>query len=230
MGLGVDLTVETDEFGTDSREWLGTALGTQSTRTCTIDCDDFIGETINGAVLADGDFLPSGVAIVVDDDGVATFADGSLESTSIAVDATSGTWTAAVEGEVTAALQFNVSAANLLAALEGLPGIDPGEFTVTGGPGDAGATTPYVVARTTPGDMPNIVVADVDLAGGGADVVATITAGAGASEASGHLYSGIKLRAGRKIGAALYEIGKVRVSKLPTGWGLSRAPHIIYLP
>lgn len=230
MGLGVDLTVETDTFGTDSREWLGTALGTQSTRPCTIVCDDFIGETINGAVLADGDFLPSGVSIVVDDDGNATFADASAESVSIAVDATSGTWTITVEDEVSDPVAFNVSAAGLRAAIEGLAGIDPGDVTVTGGPGNAGGTTPYVVTFTTPGDVPNITAQDVDLAGGGDAVTPTVTPGAGASESSGHLYSGIKLRAGRKIGAALYEIGKVRLSKLPTGWGTARAPHIIYLP
>lgn len=230
MGIGLDLAVEVETFGQDSREWLGTALGTQSTRSCTIVCDDFIGETINGAVLADGDFLPSGVAIVVDDDGLATFADASPESTSIAVNATSGTWTVTIEGEVSAAVAFNVSAANLLAAIEALPGIDPGEFTVTGGPGNAGGTTPYVVTSTTPGNRPNITAQDVDLAGGGDAVTPTVTPGAGATASSGHLYSGIKLRAGRKIGAALYEIGKVRLSKLPTGWGTARAPHIIYLP
>lgn len=128
MGLAVDLTTEQGNFGLDSREWLGTAHGTQATRTCTIACDDFIGLNIGGGVLADGDFLPSGVAITVD-------ADGNAVKT---------------------------------------------------------AAAPAV--------------------------------------ASGHLMSGVTLKAGRKMGVALYEHGKVRVSKLPAGAGDAKAPHIIYLP
>lgn len=133
MGLGVDLTVESGSFGLDSREWLGSAHGTQATRTVTIDCDDFIGQNIGGAVLAAGDFLPSGVKLG-SADGV-TF----VRSMAAAVD--------------------------------------------------------------------------------------------GSEDAQGHLYSGVTLKAGRRIGVALYEHGKVRVSKLPAGAGDgANAPHIIYLP
>lgn len=138
MGIGVDLGVETKEFGTDSREWLGSAHGTQATRTVTIDADAFIGQNIGGSVLADGDFLPSGVPL----------------------------------------------------AIRGADGL--------------------AVPATT----------------GGAD---------GAATTVGHLYSGVTLKAGRNIGVALHEHGKVRTSKIPARAGgatypAAGAPHIIYLP
>lgn len=138
MGIGVDLKVETNEYGTDNREWLGSAHGTQATRTITIDADLFIGQTIGGKLLASGDFLPSGIPL----------------------------------GEVTAR---------------------PGIY----GPATTGATD-------------------------------------GTQATEGHLYSGVKLTAGRNIGVALYDHGKVRSAKIPARGAAATYPaagaaHIIYL-
>lgn len=135
MGIGLDLGIEEGSFGIDNREWLGTALGTQSTRSATIDCDDFIGVNIGGAVLADGDFLPSGVLL----------------------------------GIITA--------------------------------------SPDKVVRSMAG------------------------AADGSETGVGYLYSGVKLKAGRKLGIAVYDTGKVRASKLPANSGTGTTPpQIIRLP
>lgn len=133
MGIGLDLTVEQDTFGQDSREWLGTALGTQATRGGTIDADAFIGLNIGGKVLADGDFLPSGI---------------------------------------------------LLGTIDGVNHV-----------------------------RSMAVAAD------------------GTEDGVGYLYSGVKLRAGRKIGVAIYDTGKVRAGKLPANHGTGAVPpQIIVLP
>jgi len=98
----------------------------------------------------------------------------------IVVDATSGTWNLTFGGDTTAALTFDIAAFDVQVALEGLvsvPDIAPGDVVVSGGPGDSGGTTPYVVTFTGAlgeTNVPDIVAADIDLAGGGAGVAATV--------------------------------------------------------
>jgi hypothetical protein len=63
----------------------------------------------------------------------------------IAVDATAGTFTVTFGAGTTAALAFNISPAALSTALQGLSTIGSGNVVVTGGPGGAGGTTPYLI-------------------------------------------------------------------------------------
>lgn len=70
---------------------------------------------------------------------------GTSEVQHIAVDATGGTFTVTWNGQATTAQAFNVSAANLQAALVALSNIAPGDVVVTGGPGVAGGGTPYIL-------------------------------------------------------------------------------------
>jgi hypothetical protein len=55
---------------------------------------------------------------------------------------TGGSITLVFEGERTAAIAYNAAAAAVQTALEGLPNLDPGDVTVTGGPGPG---TPWAV-------------------------------------------------------------------------------------
>ena len=67
----------------------------------------------------------------------------------LTVEATAGTYKLKFEGEETAAIEFNASASgagSVQEALVALPTLAPGDVSVTGGPGDAGGTSPYVVA------------------------------------------------------------------------------------
>jgi len=94
---------------------------------------------------------------------------------SIAVDATGGTWALTVDGNtVGATLAFDITAGALEALAEVLV---PGT-TVSGGPGDLGGTTPYVI---TWGDcFAHVVATDPALLTGGAmtaDVTQTQAAG-----------------------------------------------------
>lgn len=112
---------------------------------------------------------------------VVTDITGTEEVQSVKVDGTSGTFTLTFDGATTAAIDFDATTAELVAALEAIESIDPGEVSATGGPGDDGGTKPYLV--TFLGDLADInqpILGDADsLVGGGADVTVTqITAGA----------------------------------------------------
>jgi hypothetical protein len=220
-----DMTVESSSFGQDSREWLHGWGGKEDIRSCTLVCDNFI-----AGPWADGEFLPAGIHLAIDDDGNATWAGGGLEVATLVVDGTGGTFPLAVEGQPTAALAFNISAANLKAALEALPNVNPGDFTVTGGPGNAGGTTPYIITRTTPGNLPDVVAGTDSLTGGAGTAVITVTAGTGSTEAQGILWKGQNLKAGRKLAAAAAYSVSVRQHLLPPNSGLARCPTIKYLP
>lgn len=103
---------------------------------------------------------------------VITDVDGTNEVQSVKVDGTSGTFTLSYDGDTTDALAFDISAANLAAALEGLQDIE--DVSVTGGPGNSGGTTPYVVTFLDPAALDAELLGDADeLAGGGADVTVT---------------------------------------------------------
>lgn len=70
MGIGLDLNVTTEEFGTDNRQWLGSSHGTQSTRNATItDPTELL------AAFPDGQ-VPSGIPLVVTATGAASAATG----------------------------------------------------------------------------------------------------------------------------------------------------------
>lgn len=70
---------------------------------------------------------------------------GTNEVQTVTVDATGGTFTLTFSGKTTGDLAFDSLAADIQTALEGLSTIGSGNVGVTGGPGDAGGTTPYVV-------------------------------------------------------------------------------------
>jgi len=106
------------------------------------------------------------------------------ESQQIAVNATGGTWTLTFNGQTTGALAFNITAAALKTAIEALSTVGAGNTLVTGGPGAAGAPTPYVItfigARGGV-DQPAITTVATALTGGtpsSAATVTTLTAGA----------------------------------------------------
>lgn len=63
----------------------------------------------------------------------------------LTVSATGGTLTVTIDGEVSGAIPWNATPAELREKLEGMSNINPGDVTVTGGPGDAGGTKPYVI-------------------------------------------------------------------------------------
>lgn len=239
--MSIDLSQTTETFLNDDQSWLGSAHGTNEGDTVTIDPTtfDLVTAFPNG-------FIPSGVVVAKITSGgnaglYGQYDPGTVvhESASIAVDATGGTFTITFQGETTAAIAFNATAAAVKAALELLPGINLGDITVTGGPGDSGGTTPYVITFTEAGqysdqDAPPITTGAGSLTGGAGTAVVTTTTGGGAGAATDGrqdpntarlLLSAVKAKNGDTNGKASSVIwhGQVIESKLPTGHGLDAA-------
>ena len=100
----------------------------------------------------------------------------------ITVDASQGTWELTYDVTLIGAFAFDISAFDLQQALEAIPAIGVGNVVVSGGPGDVGGTTPYTITFTrglAETNVPDIVPADIDLAGGGATVGAAVVQEAG---------------------------------------------------
>lgn len=103
------------------------------------------------------------------------------EVQTITVDATGGTFTITYSGQTTSATAYNASASTVQTNLVALSNIDSGDVTVTGGPGDAGGTTPYVLTfggALAQKDVAAVTTNAGSLTGGaGTATVATATAG-----------------------------------------------------
>jgi hypothetical protein len=117
----------------------------------------------------------------------------------VAVDATAGDFRLSLGGETTADIPFDAPAAgagSVAAALEGLPSIGAGNVTVVGGPGDAGASNPYVVTfagRLAEADVPQLA---------GSSGSTPLTGGAAAVTISTRLPGGQHVRLASRIPVA----------------------------
>lgn len=104
------------------------------------------------------------------------------EVQSLRVDATAGQFKLTFGEKTTADIAFNATAKAVEEALVALTSIGAGGVSVSGGPGDAGGTKPYVVnfiGKFTGTDVAALVTAagTVPLTGGGAAATVTTTVG-----------------------------------------------------
>lgn len=101
----------------------------------------------------------------------------------ITVTASGGTFTTTIDGEVSGAIKSNTTAAELLAVLNAMSNINPGDVTVTGGPGNA---TPlvitFVAGRYSNGPAPAITTQVGALEGTKTAVVENATVGVAGTE------------------------------------------------
>jgi hypothetical protein len=100
----------------------------------------------------------------------------------ITVDGTAGDYDLSLDGETASAVSTTATAAQLKADIEGLSNVSPGDITVTGGPGDSGGTTPYLVTFVdgpySGVDAPAFTADATSVTGGAKTVViAQVTAG-----------------------------------------------------
>jgi hypothetical protein len=111
-----------------------------------------------GATIADNNVLPTAWRLELSsDDGStwssvatgqtasksATVASTGFSTGTLSVKAVGGAFTLVFNGQLTAPLAYNASAATVQATLEALPTIGAGNVEVTGGPGSATGSTPY---------------------------------------------------------------------------------------
>jgi len=101
----------------------------------------------------------------------------------ITVKATKGNFKVIVEGDETGNVKYNATAEELQTALNKLGAIDTGDVVVTGGPGDATGTKPYVLSfggQYTGANSPTVTT-DVSGLEEGTKTAAVTTTTAGAS-------------------------------------------------
>ncbi len=228
----MDITLHTESFTAEDKSWLGSAHGTDSTETITLDVSAFTldthysvltpyikGGTCLGLITASGLYGP--------------YAASPSEVQTIVVDATGGTFTVSFDGETTAAIAANVTAATVLAALELLSTINSGDLSIV----RSGSANAYTYTLTFAGrylglNVPAVTTGAGSLTGGaGTAVVATTTAGGGSASGGletmvGHLYTDVKVDTAattHDMGGALLTHGKIREANLPTNHGLDAA-------
>lgn len=115
----------------------------------------------------------------------ATGLQGTDEIQHLTVDATNGDYTLTFSGQTTAAIDHDAVAADVQAALVALSNIAPGDVVVTGGPGDSGGTTPYILTfggTLSDQNVATITTDATNLTGGASTaVITTPTPGAAPS-------------------------------------------------
>lgn len=195
---------KTTTLFTGREDWLGSADGTQATEPGTLDVAAFTPATHypNGAFL-------SGLPLTRLADGRYGPFNAEVQSL-IATGATAGTFTLTFDGETTAAIAYNATAATVQAALEGLSNIDPGDVTVAGGPLP---NTAVNVTFNRGGNVPQMTTGGT-LTGGTATVTTT-TASTG--RLAGFLYGihDAPSDTALPVAVAVLRRGKVVLSRLP---------------
>lgn len=93
-----------------------------------------------------------------------------------------GTFTISFMGETTSAIAYNASNATVLAALEALPNIAPGDVALASGPVNTGGVTFTFAGQYASSNVPLMTIDSTLLTGGGSYTIAQTTAGASLTE------------------------------------------------
>ena len=223
----MDLRVTTEAWTVEDRSWLASRDGTEVTQTVTL----LVSAFTEGTHYADG-YIPSGTVLgkITASGLYGPYAGSAAEAQTVTITGTptGGTFTLTWQGETTAAIAYNATAAAVESALEGLSMINAGDVTVTGGPGPG---TPYVVTfggQYAGDNVAQMTTSGASLTGGStpASAVTTTTAGgsavaSGLEVPEGFLFNSIEVKAGAThLGAPLHWRGAIKTSRLPTNSGL----------
>ena len=178
----MNLSPVTETFYQDNQTWLGSAHGTDSARSITLDTSAFT----EGTHYPNGYFpsgLPLGKITASGKYGPYSASPSEVQTVTITGTPTGGTFTLTFDGETTAAIAYNAAAAAVQTALEALSNLNVGDVTVTGGalPGTA-VTVTFGGARTGV-NVPQIT-ASSSLTGGTAPAVTVTTGTAGGGSGS----------------------------------------------
>lgn len=214
----MDLTLTTESFGQDDQSWLASAHGTDTARSITLDTSAFTA----GTHYPDG-YFKSGIPLgkITASGKYGPYASSASEVQTIGLGAASaGTITITFDGQTTAAIAYNATAAAVQTALEALSNINPGDVAVTGGP------LPGTITLTFGGQylgvgVPEVTVTPTGLTGGTVTVATTAGGGSvptdGTEVLAGFLFTVVKAPSVNTIdpqGALLWH-GAVVDAKLP---------------
>jgi hypothetical protein len=213
-----------ETFQNEDHSWLGSARGTQSTRSITLKTSTFT----SGTHYPSG-FFPSGLAIALPTSGAnAGYAVpvaapvNEVKTVTVTGSPTGGTFTLTLDGETTGNIAYNATAAAVQTALEALSNVNPGDVTVTGSAGGPWTLT-FGGARAGK-DVPVMTKNAAGLTGGTSPDIAfatTTEGGSGVTDGSdvlaGFLYTSVKAPSSTSINvvAALLDTGRIVEAKLP---------------
>jgi hypothetical protein len=225
----MDLRLRTESWSVEDRSWLGSRDGTAFTQTITL----YVPAFTSGTHYPNG-FIPSGTLLGKITSGAGSglygpYAGSTNESQTVTITGTptGGTFTLTWQGETTAAIAYNATAAAVESALEALSVINAGDVSVSGGPGPG---TPYVVAFS--GQYHGENVAQMTATGsftGGTTPAVAVTTGTGGGSASvnglevpeGFLFNTLEvINAPTNLGAPILWRGVIKTSRLPAASGL----------
>lgn len=222
-----DISVTTTSFQVEDRSWMLSqwGQGPGENPNCVLDVSTFTAGTHypNG-------YFPSGIplgkitaASTAEKLVVGPYAGRANEVQTINLGAaTAGTITIGFDGETTAAIAFNATAAAVQTALEALSNINAGDVTVTGGP-LPGTVTLTFGGRYAGVNVAQVVVTPTGLTGGTVTVT-TVTEGGsavtdGRSTCIGFLHSATKVPdtadTTKDVGGALVVAGFIKEARLP---------------
>lgn len=217
------LTQTTETWLNEDHSWLGSARGTDSTRSITLKTSAFT----SGTHYPLGHF-PSGLAIALPTSGAnAGYAVpvaapvNEVQTATVTGSPTGGTFTLTYDGETTGSIAYNAAASAVqtaLLALSNLNGADVavtgsagGPYTVTFGDRKAGLDVSALTATAslTGGTSPGVTIATAT--GGGSGVTD------GSDVLAGYLFTSVKAPSVNTINvvAALLDTGRIVEANLP---------------
>lgn len=231
----MDIAVrKTSPLIVEDRSWLGDVDGTKSTRSITLLVSAFtknthypLGILKSGTVLAQ---FTSGANVGLW--GPYAGQASEVQTVTITGGPTGGTVTLTLNGETTAGIAYNATAAAVEAALEALPSLSAADVSVTGGPGPA---TPWVVTfggALAGANVAQMTASGASLTGGSSPAIAVTTTTAGGGTATdgldyprGFLFNSLEFiyadgSSPAKVGAPLQERGVIKPVNLPANSGL----------
>jgi predicted RNA-binding protein with TRAM domain len=219
------LKITSEAFYQQDHSWLGSEHGVQNAVPISLKVSAFT----EGTHYPKG-FFPDGLAIAKPTSGANAGFGVPLaakpnegQTVTITGTPTGGTYTLTLDGETTAAIAYNATAATITTALEGLSNVRVGTVVVTGGPGPG---TPWVVtfsgSQYQGTDVPQMS-ATSSLTGGTSPAVAVTTTtagGSGATDGSDILAGFVVFPTGVNSGltvvhAPLLELGRIITANLP---------------
>lgn len=217
----MDLQQVSEEFGNEDRSWTKSRLGYDQCRSITLDLSLF-----DSVYYADNGYVPSGTPLAYDDEtgryGPHDPPTNEVQTVTITGSPTGGNYKlkSGADGEPTATINHNATAATLQSRLEAVLG--EGNVQVSGSAG--GPYTVTYVGDLAAEDVPALVLDTNSLTGGTAPSVDISTGTAGAGDANsgqtlaGLLFSSVKVKTGNTEGraaAALFWMGIVDETRLP---------------
>lgn len=175
------LSQTTETFGQGNQSWLAGPHGTDANVGATLDISAFTANThYPSGYFPSG--LPLGKITATGKYGPYAGAGSETQTATVTGTPTGGTFTLTLDGETTAAIAYNATAATVKAALEALSNVTAGDVTVTGSAGG-----PYTIAfggRFTGQNIPTMTASGASLTGGSSPGVTIATQTAGGSSAA----------------------------------------------